>query len=186
MKIIKTKLKDAVQIFFEPIKDERGFFMRVYDEKLFNDFGINKKWVQENHSKSVKVGVIRGFHLQLPPYSETKLIRCIRGRVLDVFVDLRKNSESFGKWDSVEISDEKFNAVMIPRGFGHAICTLEDNCEVIYKVDNWYSPTSEIGLLWNDEDLNVNWPVSNPVLSDKDKKNMSFKEFKEKIGGFEL
>lgn len=176
MDIIKTKLKDAYEIKFKPIRDDRGFFMRVYDEKIFRENGVMGKWVQENHSKSVQKGVLRGLHFQLPPFAETKLIRCIRGRVQDVFVDLRKDSETFGMWDTVEISEDKFNAVLVPRGFAHAICTLTENCEVVYKVDNYYSPEYERGLIWNDPDIGIKWQVENPILSEKDKKNKTLKE----------
>ena len=160
--------------------------MRVFDDKLFEAVGLNYKWVQENHSKTKKMGIIRGLHLQLPPFAETKLIRAIRGDVLDVFVDLRKGSPTFGQWDSVLLSEKMYNYVLVPRGFGHSICTLTENCEIIYKVDNYYSPDHEIGVLWNDKDININWPVSNPVLSEKDKNNMTLSEFIESIGGIEL
>ena len=187
MKIIgNNKIIGVYEILLEPSIDERGFFMRVYDKDIFSENGLDRNWVQENHSKSVKKGVIRGLHLQMPPYSETKFIRCIRGKVEDVFVDLRKGSETFGQWDSVELSEEKFNAVYIPRGFAHGFCTLEENCEVIYKVDNWYSPQSEVGIIWNDTELNINWNTDNPILSEKDKKNLTLKEFINKFGGVEI
>lgn len=198
MEIKKLKLKGSCEIVFNPFKDNRGFFMRVYDEKIFRENGLmgeggNEKkskweneekriWVQENHSKSAQKGVLRGLHFQLPPFAETKLIRCIRGRVQDVFVDLRKDSETFGQWDTVEISEDKFNAILVPRGFAHAICTLTENCEVVYKVDNYYAPEYERGLIWNDPDIGIKWPVENPILSEKDKKNKTFKELMSEWG----
>ena len=187
MKIIPNKkLPGVFEIILEPRTDERGFFLRTYDEKIFNENGISKNWVQENHSKSVQNGIIRGLHFQMPPYAETKLIRCIRGKIQDIFVDLRKDSSTFGQWDSVILSDEKFNVVLVPRGFAHGFCTLTENCEVIYKVDNYYNPSSEIGILWNDTDLKIEWQIENPILSEKDKQNMTFKQFVDKYGGIEL
>ena len=186
MEFIEKKLKGAFEIKLKPIGDNRGFFMRVFDDKLFEAAGLNYKWVQENHSKSEKKGIIRGLHLQLPPFAETKLIRAIRGEVLDVFVDLRKGSPTFGQWDSVLLSEKTYNYVLVPRGFAHSICTLTDKCEVIYKVDNYYSPEHEIGIIWNDKDININWPVSNPILSKKDSNNMTLKEYIEYNGGLEL
>ncbi len=183
MEIKPGKLKGTFEIILDPHTDERGFFMRVFDDKLFKKAGINNKWVQENHSRSEKMGIIRGLHFQLPPFAETKLLRCIRGKVWDVFVDLRKGSSTFGKWDAVKLSEENKKIVLIPRGFAHGFCTLTNISEVIYKVDNYYSPEHECGLLWNDTDLNIDWPIDKPILSDKDKNNMSFAEFLERYVG---
>ena len=155
MKIKEKKIKGAYEITLNPIKDTRGFFMRVFDDKIFKEFGITNKWVQENHSRSEQKGIIRGFHFQFPPYAETKLIRAVRGEAIDVFVDLRKDSPTFGQWDSVLLSEDSFNYAFVPKGFGHAICTLTDVCEVIYKVDNYYAPDYECGILWNDPDLKI-------------------------------
>jgi len=160
--------------------------MRTYDEKIFKDAGINIKWVQENHSRSDRKGIIRGLHFQFPPYSEAKLFRCIRGAVLDVFVDLRKNSETFGKWDSIELNEDNKKLVLIPRGFAHGYCTLTEISEVLYKVDNYYSKENECGLLWNDKTLNIKWPVEEPVLSEKDKHNITLREFIKKYEGIKL
>jgi len=160
--------------------------MRTYDEKIFKEYGINNKWVQENHSLSKNKGIIRGLHFQFPPYSETKLIRCIRGAIMDVFVDLRKNSPTFGKWDSIVLSEENNKMVLLPRGFAHGFCTLTKDSEVLYKVDNYYTPEFESGIRWNDPDLNIKWPVEQPILSEKDKNNITFKDFTNKYGGIEL
>lgn len=180
MEIIEKTLKGAFEIRLKPIKDKRGFFMRAFDDKLFEKAGINNKWVQENHSRSEQKGVIRGLHFQLLPFAETKLLRCIRGKIWDVFVDLREGSSTFGQWDAVELSEENKKMVLIPRGFAHGFCTLTDISEVVYKVDNYYSPEHECGLLWNDPDLNINWPVDKPILSEKDTKNVTLREFIEK------
>lgn len=186
MEIKQLKLKDVFEITLNPRLDERGFFLRTYDTKIFDEAGINKNWVQENHSKTIKKGTIRGLHFQLPPFAETKLIRCIRGEILDVFVDLRKNSDTFGHWDSIILSEKKFNMVLVPKGFAHGFCTITDNCEVVYKVDNFYSPEFERGLLWNDNDLKIQWPVENPILSDKDKKNLTLADFINQYQNIEL
>ena len=186
MEFIEKKIKGAIEIRLKPIKDNRGFFMRTFDDKLFEKAEINNKWVQENHSRSEKKGIIRGLHFQLHPFAETKILRCIRGKIWDVFVDLRKDSETFGQWDAVELSEENKKMVLIPRGFAHGFCTLTDTSEVVYKVDNYYSPDHECGLLWNDTDLNINWPIEKPILSAKDRKNMSFEEFKTKYEGIKV
>ncbi len=186
MEITKFNLEDVYLINLKPIMDERGFFMRVYDDELMGKNNINKKWVQENHSLSKLKGTIRGLHLQLQPYCESKLIRCIRGSILDVFVDLRLNSKTFGKWDSVVLSEENKKMILVPRGFAHGFCTLSDNTEVLYKVDNIYKPEYEVGIIWNDFDLNINWNFENPKLSEKDKNNISLKEFITKYKGIEV
>jgi dTDP-4-dehydrorhamnose 3,5-epimerase len=177
MDIQSRKLKGVFEITLKPILDQRGFFMRTYDLNIMEQFSLHKHWVQENHSRSDIKGTIRGLHFQLPPYTETKLIRCIQGVILDVFVDLRENSETFGQWDAVELNAANKKMILIPRGFAHGFCTLTDISEVIYKVDNFYSKESEQGLLWNDPDLGITWPYSDPVLSEKDKHNFTFKEF---------
>ncbi len=177
MEFTERKIDGTFEIQLKPYVDERGYFMRTFDEKIFENLGIKNNWVQENHSKSVVKNVIRGLHFQLPPYTETKLVRCIRGKVLDVFVDLRDGSKSFGHWDSIVLSDENKKMILIPRGFAHGFCTLSEISEVTYKVDNYYSPEFERGLIWNDENIKIKWPTNFPFLSEKDKKNISFEEF---------
>ena len=177
MDIKERKLKGTFEITLKPNIDERGFFMRTLDQQLFEEAGINRNWVQENHSRSVKKGIIRGLHFQFPPFSETKLVRCIRGSILDVFVDLREGSETFGRWDSIELSEENNKMILIPRGFAHGFCTMSEICEVLYKVDNYYNKEAESGMIWNDPDLAINWPVNHPVLSAKDNRNMTLQEF---------
>ena len=177
MEVKERKLKDVYEIWLNPLGDSRGFFMRTFDQAIFKDKGIDRKWVQENHSRSESKGIIRGLHFQLPPYSETKLVRCIKGAVLDVFVDLRAGSDTFGHWDSIELSEENKKMVLIPRGFAHGFCTLTDESEVLYKVDNYYTPSAELGLIWNDRDINIDWPIIEPKLSEKDLKNLTLNEF---------
>jgi len=185
LEIKERKIKGVYEIILDPHMDERGFFMRIYDMNIFQEAKLHKDWVQENHSRSEQKGIIRGLHFQLPPYSETKMVRCIKGAVLDVFVDLRKDSETFGLWDSIELSEGNKKMIYIPRGFAHGFCTLTDISEVVYKVDNFYSPKHERGLLWNDPDIKINWPCQNPILSEKDQRNMTLKEFKAKYGGID-
>ena len=180
MEIKERNLKGVFEITLQPHKDDRGFFMRTYDDVFFKECGIEKQWVQENHSRSEKKGIIRGLHFQFPPYAEAKLVRCIRGIVFDVFVDLRKDSSTFGKWDSITLSEDNYKCVLIPRGFAHGFCTMTDISEVIYKVDNFYSPEHEGGILWNDKNLNVDWLIEGPILSGKDTHNMTLSDFKEK------
>ena len=163
MEIKERKLKGVFELQLKPIGDHRGFFMRTFDLNIFNMHGLNKIWVQENHSRSTQKGIIRGLHFQLPPFSETKLVRCTRGAVLDVFVDLRKDSSTFGHWDSIELTDENKKMIFIPRGFAHGFCTLSKESEVQYKVDNFYSPENERGLLWCNPDIGIDWPVQNRV-----------------------
>jgi dTDP-4-dehydrorhamnose 3,5-epimerase len=179
MEITERKLKGVFEIQLKPIGDHRGFFMRTFDLNIFNQQGLNKIWVQENHSRSTQKGIIRGLHFQLPPFTETKMVRCTRGAVLDVFVDLRKDSPTFGQWDAIELTEENKKMVFIPRGFAHGFCTLTEESEVQYKVDNYYSPENERGLLWNDSDIGIDWPAKNPVLSEKDKKNLTLQVFVE-------
>ena len=180
MEIKERKLKGTFEIKLKPHIDERGFFMRTFDQSIYKKYGLERNWVQENHSRSERKGIIRGLHYQLPPFEETKLVRCIKGKILDVFVDLRLNSDTFGQWESIELSEENKTMIFIPRGFAHGFCTLTEVSEVLYKVDNSYNPEAEIGLLWNDPNLKINWPVQTPLLSEKDKKNILFTDFLQK------
>lgn len=186
MEVKKRKFDDVFEIQLAPKEDIRGFFMRVYDNNIFKKYNIHREWVQENHSLSIQRGVIRGLHFQFPPYTETKLVRVIRGEIIDVFVDLRKNSPTFGKWESIKLSSENKKMIYIPRGFAHGFCTLTNNCEIVYKVDNYYSPKFEGGLKWDDPELNIDWSNKKPILSEKDANQISFKEFIEKYDSLEV
>jgi len=179
----QRKLTGVWEIQLAPIQDERGFFMRAYDTGLFEQAGLHRQWMQENHSRSERAGIIRGLHFQFPPFAETKLVRCIRGAVLDVFVDLRLGSPTFGQWDSIELSETNKKLIFIPRGFAHGFCTLTEESEVLYKVDNVYNREHEGGLLWSDPEIGIDWPVQTPVLSEKDGRNMTFREFVQKYSG---
>lgn len=183
MEIKERELKGVYEITLNPVADDRGFFMRIFDDKIFAEYHIQCTWVQENHSRSKKKGTLRGLHFQFPPFLEAKLVRCVCGSVFDVFLDLRKDSETFGQWDSIELSEENNKMVFIPRGFAHGFCTMENDSHILYKVDNYYTPDHEGGILWSDRDIDIQWPVSNPFLSEKDKANTTFQEFIQKYGG---
>jgi dTDP-4-dehydrorhamnose 3,5-epimerase len=177
MEFTKTSLKDAYLIKPEVFRDVRGFFLETYSKKLFEENGISADFVQDNHSLSAKKGVLRGFHFQLPPNEQAKLVRVTKGGVYDVIVDIRKNSPTFGKWEGFELSADNFQMLFVPRGFAHAFLTLEENTEFVYKVDNFYAPESDSGITWNDPTLNVDWPIKDPILSEKDSKLQKFKDF---------
>ncbi|MBK6931695.1 MAG: dTDP-4-dehydrorhamnose 3,5-epimerase [Saprospirales bacterium] len=177
MEITQRKLNGVFEIQLTPIGDERGFFMRSYDAGIFENAGLARNWRQENHSRSERQGTLRGLHFQFPPFAETKLVRCIRGAVLDVFVDLRPHSPTLGQWDCIELSEANKKMIFIPRGFAHGFCTLTTESEVLYKVDNVYNRDQEGGLLWSDPDLAIPWPTDSPILSEKDSRNMTFREY---------
>lgn len=186
MEVKERKLKGTFEIKLNPHIDNRGFFMRTFDESIFKKSGLERKWLQENHSRSESKGIIRGLHIQLPPFTETKLVRCIKGSILDVFVDLREHSDTFGQWDSIELSEKNKKMIFIPRGFAHGFCTLTEVSEVVYKVDNVYNSEHETGILWNDPDINIHWPEKNHQLSEKDQNNFKFKEFKKQFNAIKI
>lgn len=169
MKIINTIIPEVV--IFEPkvYGDERGYFFESFNQEIFDEVvGRHVKFVQDNHSKSSK-NVLRGLHYQLDPYVQGKLVRCIAGSVLDVAVDIRKESQNYGKWVSVLLTAENKRQLWIPEGFAHGFLSLEDNTEFLYKTTNFYSPENERAYIWNDPILNIEWGVTNPIVSAKDK-----------------
>lgn len=178
MEIIKTKLNDCYLIKPKVFSDNRGFFLESYSEKKFFELGLCARFVQDNHSYSSIKGVVRGLHFQAPPFTQTKLVRVTRGKVYDVTVDLRKISSTFGQWEAFELSAENFLMLYIPKGFAHGFCTLTDDTEFCYKNDNFYSPSHEGSIRWNDPTINISWPVENPILSEKDAKAQFFGDFK--------
>lgn len=175
---IDTIFEDAWLYKPQVFGDHRGFFMESYSKKKFNDFGIGSDFVQDNHSKSLEKGVLRGLHFQTPPKAQAKLVRATKGSVFDVIVDLRKDSETYGKWEGFYLTAENFLMLHIPKGFAHGFCTLEKDTEFQYKTDEFYSPENDSGIAWDDSTLAINWPIENPILSEKDKGQQNFKDFK--------
>lgn len=186
MLIKEGKLKGVFEIDLEPHEDTRGFFMRTYDDKIFTDYGLHRNWVQENHSYSKKRGTLRGLHFQFPPHAEAKLIRAVTGEIYIAFVDLRKSLSTLGQWDSIILSEDNRKILYIPEGFALGMCALTDNCNLLYKMDNYYAPESEGAIKWDDPDIGIDWPVDNPILSEKDSNAQSFKEFVKTYGGLEV
>ena len=177
MKISKTFIEDLLIIEPQLFNDNRGFFYESYNKKNL-DKNINIVFVQDNESKSIK-GVIRGLHFQIPPFEQTKLVRCVSGNILDVAVDLRKNSKTYGKFFSIELSFENNKQLFIPKGFAHGFQVLSNEAIVNYKVDEYYNPDSDLGIIWNDRHLSIDWNLDlKPILSSKDLKLISFKELK--------
>jgi dTDP-4-dehydrorhamnose 3,5-epimerase len=156
------------------LADQRGFFAEVYRDDAFRPFGLALNFVQENHSLSCHAGTIRGLHFQTPPFAQDKLVRVVRGRIFDVAVDVRRRSPTFGQHVGVEISSDSLQQIFIPAGFAHGFCTLEPDTEVLYRVTNYYAPENDRGLLWNDPELRINWPLErggSVELSDRDRRH---------------
>jgi dTDP-4-dehydrorhamnose 3,5-epimerase len=171
MEVIPLAIPDVKVIRTKKFGDHRGFFSETYSKRAFEAAGIHLDFVQDNQSLSAEVGTVRGLHFQTPPFAQDKLLRVVKGAVFDVAVDLRKGSPTYGRHVSARISAEEWNQILVPLGFAHGFCTLEPDTEVIYKVTNFYSPANDKGLLWNDPDLGIEWPVSpaDAKLSDKDR-----------------
>ena len=176
MKITKTKLDGVVIIEPEVFGDNRGFFMESWNKKKMAEAGLDYDFVQDNHSKSTVKGTLRGIHFQKGDKAQAKLVRCVKGAVFDVAVDLRRNSPTFKQWVGVELSEENKRQLLIPRGFGHGFVTLTDDVEFLYKADNYYAPEADAGIRWNDPEIDVEWGVEEPILSEKDKKNPFLKD----------
>ena len=177
MKINKTFIEDLLIIEPQLFKDHRGFFYESYNKNNL-DKVVNVIFVQDNESKSNK-GVIRGLHFQAPPFDQTKLVRCVSGNILDVVVDLRTNSKTYGKFFSIELSSENNKQLFVPKGFAHGFQVLSETAIVNYKVDNFYNPKSDSGIIWNDKDLSIDWNTDlKPIISSKDLKLKSFKNLK--------
>jgi dTDP-4-dehydrorhamnose 3,5-epimerase len=176
MELIKTSIDGLLIIKPDVFKDERGYFFESYNKERFAKAGLMMDFVQDNESKSDK-GVLRGLHFQKPPYAQGKLVRVIKGSVMDVAVDLRKDSPTYGKWESVVLTEENKLQFWIPEGFAHGFVALEDNTIFNYKCTNVYNKESEGSIIWNDPDINIIWNIDNPILSEKDKISPLFKNF---------
>jgi dTDP-4-dehydrorhamnose 3,5-epimerase len=175
MNKIKTLLSGVCILEPELFQDHRGYFMESYNQQKYEDLGILEKFVQDNQSLSVQTSTIRGLHYQLHPKAQTKLIRVLGGAIYDVVVDIRKGSPTFGKWKGFILSSENKRQLLVPKGFAHGFCTLVPYTAVMYKVDEYYSPEHDRGIAWNDPELSIEWPATNPVLSEKDQQHPQFK-----------
>ena len=166
----ETKLKGAYVVDLDKKEDERGFFARVWCKKEFEAKGLNTNFVQANLALTRRKGTLRGLHYQIQPHQEVKLIRCIKGKIFDVLVDLRPASPTFKEWFGIQLTPNNYQMLYIPENIAHGYLILEDDSEVFYQVSKYYSPAAERGIRWNDPALNINWPeTSNLILSDKDK-----------------
>ena len=172
MRITPTDLPDVVLIAPKRFEDARGFFVETYNWETWSAQGIAMRFVQDNHSLSRPQGTVRGLHFQTPPFAQDKLVRVVRGSILDVAVDIRRGSPTYGRHVAVKLTADDPTQILVPVGFAHGFCTLEPDTEVVYKVSNVYSPANDRGLRWNDPALGIRWPVADAAaqLSDKDAK----------------
>lgn len=181
MKLIQTAIPDVVLIEPAVYEDERGWFMESFNEKRFHrelkalGLPVPRPFVQDNHSYSNKK-ILRGLHYQLPPFSQGKLVRVVRGAAFDVAVDIRKASPSFGKWVGVELTAKNRRMLWVPEGFAHGFISLEDGTDFLYKTTDYYNKDYERAIIWNDCDINIGWPENNPIVSEKDQSAMSFED----------
>jgi dTDP-4-dehydrorhamnose 3,5-epimerase len=169
MRFIPTNLKDAYILEPEKLEDERGFFARTWCQKEFSERGLDANLVQCSISFNKKKGTLRGMHFQLPPFAETKLVRCTKGAIYDVILDLRQDSETFLQWVGVELTAENRNALYVPKGFAHGFQTLEDNTEVFYQISEFYAPECSRGVRWDDPTFNITWQQPVSVISERDR-----------------
>ena len=179
MNIITTEIEGIVILEPEVLGDERGYFFESFSQREFEEKVCKTTFVQDNESSS-RYGVLRGLHFQRPPHAQAKLVRVVKGKVLDIAVDIRKGSPTFGKHVSVELSGENKRQLFIPRGFAHGFAVMSDEVVFQYKCDDYYAPHTEGGILWNDPALGIDWklPAEDLILSEKDKKNILLKELK--------
>lgn len=176
MEVKKTHLEGALVLQPRVFFDDRGYFYESYNLDVFKSLGITETFVQDNQSKSQK-GALRGLHFQAPPHAQGKLVRVVKGAVYDVIVDIRKSSPTYGEHFGIELNEENFTMLWVPPGFAHGFSTLRDETIFNYKCTDMYNKASEGGILWDDADLNIDWKLDNPILSDKDKQNTRFANF---------
>lgn len=169
MNVIKTELEGVCILETKIFGDDRGWFTESWSKRTMEEAGLHYEFVQDNHSFSAQKGTLRGIHFQMEPYAQAKLVRCTLGAVLDAAVDLRKDSPTYRKWVVVELSAGNKRQFLIPRGFGHAFLTLTDDVEFLYKADQYYNYESDRGIAWNDPEIGIDWPLKNPILSEKDR-----------------
>ncbi len=170
----ETKLKGAFVLEIKKIEDDRGFFGRSWCKNEMEEHGLNGEIVQANTSFSHRKGTLRGMHFQVPPYEEAKIIRCVRGAMYDVIIDLRPGSPTFRQWVGVELSQDNYKLFYVPEGFAHSFITLTDDVEVYYNVTAFYTPGAERGIRWNDKAFNIKWPIEPVVISTKDRDHPDF------------
>ncbi len=175
MKFIKTAIPEVIVVEPQVFGDNRGYFLETYRKDIFVKNGINVEFIQDNFSYSKK-GILRGIHFQADPFAQDKLVRVAEGEVFDVAVDLRKGSPTFGKWVGEHLSEDNKKMMFVPKGFGHGFCVLSENVKFEYKCSALYSPEHERSIAWNDPQLAIKWPISSPILSEKDKKAPLFKD----------
>lgn len=180
-KKIQTFLPDVYLLEPTVFEDHRGFFMESYNKKDFEEIGLCINFVQDNHSLSIQPGVLRGLHFQLEPKAQTKVVRCLKGVIYDVVVDIRKGSPTYKKWAGFILSEYNKRQIVVPKGFAHAFLTLVPNTEILYKVDEYYSPEHERSIRWDDPDIGIEWPIREPILSEKDKNAPSLIEIEDQI-----
>ena len=176
MQITKTKLEGVLIIEPKVFGDARGWFMETWSARKFEAAGLNFNFLQDNQSYSAHRGTLRGLHYQTAPFAQAKLVRCTRGKLLDVAVDIREGSETFAKWVAVELTAENKKQLMIPRGFAHGFLTLTDDVEIQYKADNFYSPNCDGNIIWNDAEIKIDWPFAPTILAEKDAKAPTLRE----------
>jgi dTDP-4-dehydrorhamnose 3,5-epimerase len=169
MQVETTELPGVLILKPRVFEDARGFFLESYNRETLRSHGIDTVFVQDNHSRSAR-GTLRGLHYQLPPAGQVKLVRVVRGAIWDVAVDIRVGSPTFGRWVGAELSAENFRQLYIPVGFAHGFCVLSEEAEVLYKASHVYSPAFEQGIVWNDADLQIAWPLAEPLLSERDRR----------------
>jgi dTDP-4-dehydrorhamnose 3,5-epimerase len=167
VKVLPTQLESVVALEPDVHGDDRGFLVETFRENAWAEAGIGLDFVQENHSRSVK-NTLRGIHFQTEP-GQAKLVHCLRGRIWDVAVDLRHDSPTYRQWEGFLLDDETHRQLLVPVGFGHGFCVLSDESDVAYKLSSYFDPATEAGIAWNDPEINIEWPVSEPLLSERDK-----------------
>ncbi len=176
MQVTKTNLDGVLILEPKVFGDARGWFMETWSARKFEAAGLNFNFLQDNQSYSAQKGTLRGLHYQTAPFAQAKLVRCTRGKLLDVAVDIREGSETFAKWVAVELTAENKKQLLIPRGFAHGFLTLTDDVEIQYKADNFYAPNCDGNIIWNDAEIKIDWPFAPTILADKDAKAPTLRE----------
>ena len=180
-KVTKTNIKDVYVIEPTVYSDHRGFFMESYNKKDFLEIGLAFNFIQDNQSLSIEAGVLRGLHFQLFPKAQTKIVRVLSGAIYDVVVDLRKGSPTYKKWQGFILTADNKRQIVVPKGFAHGVLTLVPDTAIMYKVDEYYAPEFDRSLRWNDPELNIDWPISKPILSQKDENAPLLKDIIDEI-----